>query len=145
MQTKRHTNLLMYILTGTHRQTVRHTDVKTDRLTNTCTVHTDRQREWEADIHNDTEIQTGRHKQLAHYYVCEYRTYADNLGSARHLYVVRIYGAICLQIQKYFPRQKGKLRLLAGSARGVCSIFLRVDISINKIFKPRVFFLRSLF
>jgi hypothetical protein len=24
-------------------------------------------------------------------------------GSARHLYVVRIYGAICLQIQKYFP------------------------------------------
>ncbi len=25
------------------------------------------------------------------------------LGSARHLYVVRIYGAICLLIQKYFP------------------------------------------
>ncbi len=25
------------------------------------------------------------------------------LGSARHLYVVCIYGAICLQIQKYFP------------------------------------------
>ncbi len=24
-------------------------------------------------------------------------------GSARHLYVVCIYGAICLQIQKYFP------------------------------------------
>jgi hypothetical protein len=25
------------------------------------------------------------------------------MGSARHLYVVCIYGAICLQIQKYFP------------------------------------------
>jgi hypothetical protein len=25
------------------------------------------------------------------------------MGSARHLYVVSIYGAICLQIQKYFP------------------------------------------
>ncbi len=25
------------------------------------------------------------------------------MGSARHLYVVYIYGAICLQIQKYFP------------------------------------------
>ncbi len=26
-----------------------------------------------------------------------------DMGSARHLYVVCIYGAICLQIQKYFP------------------------------------------
>jgi hypothetical protein len=25
------------------------------------------------------------------------------MGSARHIYVVCIYGAICLQIQKYFP------------------------------------------
>jgi hypothetical protein len=27
----------------------------------------------------------------------------DQMGSARHLYVVCFYGAICLQIQKYFP------------------------------------------
>jgi hypothetical protein len=26
-----------------------------------------------------------------------------SVGSARHLYVVCIYGAICLQIKKYFP------------------------------------------
>jgi hypothetical protein len=28
---------------------------------------------------------------------------------------------------------------------GVCSIFLRVDISINKIFKPKVLFLNKVF
>jgi hypothetical protein len=31
------------------------------------------------------------------------------MGSARHLYVVCIYGAICLQIQKYFPPDPANL------------------------------------
>ncbi len=37
---------------------------------------------------------------LVLHYEC---VYCIGRGSARHLYVVCIYGAICLQIQKYFP------------------------------------------
>jgi hypothetical protein len=31
------------------------------------------------------------------------KSHENRRGSARHIYVVRIYGAIYLQIQKYFP------------------------------------------
>jgi hypothetical protein len=54
---------------------------------------------------------------------------ADYSGSARHLYVVCIYGAICLQIQKYFPPD----RAVFSSTNLILILFYVVSRFMEKI------------